>query len=205
MHDNEIARFRAEVLKQKTCPNDLLQLLQLQLARVENDEEYADPLEAMACRLLEPGATPCLLDFSYLNDNDRTNPDTMANVAATDRVFAYITFVAENNNGDVLGYWHGPENTPIEAAPIVKYDTEGQFYLLSGANLAEALLDDYVAFDDAAQFNELRDWFAACGIQIRPTCWDELQHPTPSTEPDDLHHKFYNEERIKAGLEPIEP
>jgi hypothetical protein len=64
----------------------------------------------------------------------------MANVTAINEVLATITFIAESDDGDMIGYWHGPERTPIDAAPIVKLDTEGQFDLMRGRALSEAML-----------------------------------------------------------------
>ena len=51
-----------------------------------------------------------------------------------------ITIVAESEDGDMIGYWHGPERTPIGDAPIVKFDTEGTFGLMQGRRLSEAML-----------------------------------------------------------------
>jgi hypothetical protein len=142
------------------------------------------------------------LDGSYLNDDDRADPDIMSNISATDEVFKYITFVAQNDNGDLIGYWHGPEGISITLAPIVKYDTEGQFELLQGKSLTEAMLGDYV-FDNDDEFTELRDWFSRCGIEIAASCWDNLDTPDPATKPDELHDTLYNKYRVAAGLEPI--
>jgi hypothetical protein len=143
-----------------------------------------------------------LLSGSYLNDNDRQNADIMANVAAINDVLAMITFVAESEDGDMIGYWHGPERTPIAAAPIVKYDTEGQFDLMQGRNVSEAMLGNYT-FDDDERFADGRAWLADCGIETEASNWHDLSTPTAATVPNKLHRALYNERRVAAGLKPI--
>ena len=50
----------------------------------------------------------------------------------------------------MIGYWHGPERTPIGNAPIVKLDTEGTFGLMQGRTLAEAMLGNDTYSDASA-------------------------------------------------------
>jgi hypothetical protein len=153
--------FQRDILKGQAAPQDLQALLDVAL---EAGEGEADPLrEALNHALLRPGRDYPLLSGSYLNDADRKNPDIMANVAAIDDVLAMITFVAESEDGDMVGYWHGPERTPIAAAPIVQYDTEGQFSLMQGRTLSEAMLGRYTYGDDE-RFADGRAWLAGCGI-----------------------------------------
>ena len=59
------------------------------------------------------------------------------------------------------------ERTPIDAAPIVKFDAEGQFVLLPGRSLSEVMLGA-CGIDDGTRFAEARNWLAEHGITIRP-------------------------------------
>jgi hypothetical protein len=89
----------------------------------------------------------------------------------------------------------------VDAAPIVKFDTEEQFVLLRGRSLSEAMLGAY-GNDDATRFAEARHWLAEQGITIEATNWRELSAPECAARPDTLHLAFCNEKRIAAGLKP---
>jgi hypothetical protein len=203
MDNATFEQFVTDVLKGQSAPEDLQKLFMMQAARVANDDDYSDPLESIHAYLVTPGEELDLLTHSYLNDEDKANPDIMANVMAIDKVFTYITFVAKTDDSDLIGYWHGPENTPIESAPIVKYDTEGQFSLLLGKQLTEALLGEHVS-DDDEEFTRLRDWFSTSAINITAASWDDLDYPDVKTKPNELHRSLYNQNRLAAGLQPVE-
>jgi hypothetical protein len=203
MASQAFKEFVTQVLKKQSAPDDLQKLFLMQAARVANDDDYSDPLESIHAYLIMPGEELDLLTHSYLNDEDKANPDIMANVRAIDSVFNYITFVVKTDDSDLIGYWHGPENTPIESSPIVKYDTEGQFSLLLGRQLSEALLGEHV-FDDDEEFTRLREWFLQNQIIIAASNWDDLDFPETKTKPNELHRNLYNQNRIAAGLPPVE-
>jgi hypothetical protein len=191
--------FRRDILKGQAAPPDLQALLDV----ISEAGDGADPLrEALGFSLLDAGRNYPLLSGSYLNEQDRQNPDIMANVAAIDEIIAMITFVAVSEDGDVIGYWHGPERTPIGAAPIVKYDTEGQFDLMQGRTLSEAMLGNYT-FSDDERFSDGRAWLEACGIEMEALNWHGLSTPTAPTMPGKLHQTLYNEKRVAAGLKPV--
>jgi hypothetical protein len=190
--------FRRDILKGQAPPQDLQALLGVVALAGDGD----DPLrEALGFSLLSPNRDYPLLSGSYLNEKDRQNADIMANVAAIDEVLAMITFVAESEDGDLIGYWHGPERTPIAAAPIVKYDTEGQFDLMQGLKLSEAMLSNYT-FGDDERFTDGKAWLADCGIEMEVADWHGLSTPTAATMPNKLHRTLYNERRVAAGLKP---
>jgi hypothetical protein len=191
--------FRRDILKGQAAPQDLQALLGVVALAGDSD----DPLrEALGFSLLSPNRDYPLLSGSYLNEKDRQNADIMANVAAIDEVLAMITFVAESEDGDMIGYWHGPERTPIGAAPIVKYDTEGQFDLMQGRNVSEAMLGNYT-FDDDERFADGRAWLADYAIEMAASNWYGLSTPTAATMPNKLHRTLYNERRVAAVLKPI--
>jgi hypothetical protein len=199
MSPNMTQTFQQHILKGQTAPQDLQALLDV----IAEAGDGADRLrEALGFSLLGPGRDYPLLSGSYLNERDRQNPDIMANVAAINEVLAMITFVAESEDGDMIGYWHGPERTPIDAAPIVKYDTEGQFDLMQGRNVSEAMLGNYT-FGDDERFADGKAWLADCGIEMEAADWHALSTPTAATMPNKLHRTLYNERRSAAGLKPV--
>ena len=205
--DERLAAFSTTYLGGRSVPPDLVILLKMQWNRVPDPggENYVDPLEAFNFQLLSDGQQSSVFDKSYLSETDRTNPDIMANVAAIDDVLTHMLVVGELGDYGAYGYWLGPENRPIESAPIVRLDTEGQFELRRGRMLAEALLLDYGAYDNDEEFIDLRDWFNDFGLNITASSRDEFPSLDIKPTPDDLHLERYNAHRVAAGLPPYVP
>jgi hypothetical protein len=193
----------------RAVPDDLRGLLQLQWQRTAAPNplaparEQPDPLAAIGVHILEVGEPNDLPDHSYLTARDMADQDIMANVSAIREVCQCAAFVAVNRDGNAFGYWFGPENCPIERAPIVRFDTEGQFMLMNGGTLTEALVGDY-AFDDDEEFTRLKAWLAKFSVQIAPTRWDELPERSSISNPGTMHMELYNKRRAHLGLPPIE-
>jgi len=178
--------FTKEELKRMDLPKDLEAL-------IENFEQCEPILEEMQSRFFEQGEDINLISHSYLNEDDKKNQDIMNNVSAINNVFQYISFVMETINGDIVGYWHSPNNTDIKNAPIVLYDTEGQFNILNGSNLTEALVGNYL-FEEDDEFLEFQNRFKTCGIDIVEK-WDDLIEPVIEVMPSELHERLYNEKQ----------
>lgn len=134
----------------------------------------------------EEGWAPWL-DTSYLNDDDRANPDTMANVRAIADVCRLVAFVGATEDGESFGYWRGPDGAPVAVAPIVVLDTEGQFRIL-GSSFAEAVL--FQTYGEES-FAEMRDWLRSLGIEVRVASIGEIPTPAAEPHPADLHHELY--------------
>lgn len=197
-----LAEFEIHILKGQAAPEDLAKLVAIEANRQPDPDNYLDPLEAMHCHLLQIGVTPELLDTSYLTAEEQAKPDIAANIKAIADVCTYITFVAVDDDKHLYGYWHGPEGVDIAHAPIVRFDSEGQFELQPGRTLSEALLGEY-AFDDDEEFTELKHWFADFGISIKAHDWYGLKMHDPNTYPNELHQKLYAQYRANAGLPPV--
>jgi len=174
--------FTKAQLSEMSIPKDLSIL-------IDNFDCCEDLLDEMESRFFEEDEDINLVTHSYLNDDDKKNKEIMANVSAINHVFQYISFVMETTNGDIIGYWHGPEKTEITKSPIVLYDTEGQFNILNGSNLSEALVGNYL-FDEDEKFLEFQGHFKGCGIDI-VSKWDDLLEVNPETTPEDLHNEIY--------------
>jgi hypothetical protein len=91
-------------------------------------------------------------------------------VTAYRRMFEHIAFVGKREDGELVGYWLGPENRAASASPIVELDTEGQFHI-RGRNLAEYLLA--CAFSEV-DFAELRGVLADLGLAVTAETRSEL-------------------------------
>ncbi len=185
---NKLSKFKQVILKGQAIPTDLEQILQFQASQFLTEHRKPDPLAAIGVKTIDPDDKPALLYHSYLNENDRRNPDIMANINAINEVFELITFVAEGEDQQIYGYWQ-PAREPIANAPIVKFDNEGQFGILSGANLTEAIIGD-ITRGDSQLYLDLRNQFIFLGIDLNPSL-EGLKSPTVKNNPYDLHSKIY--------------
>jgi hypothetical protein len=202
MSDRRSANFLQIILKNQPMPDDLQKLWNMQISRAPDADFSADPLAATGAKIIEPESIPCLLDHSYLNETDRANPDTMMNVEAINEVFSLATFVVELEDDHILGYWHGSENTPINQAPIIKFDNEGQFSVCRGNNLTEAIIVETMSYQEE-KFPEFKTWFAKYDILIAAANIVDIPQRQAITSPGVMHNDRYNAKRVAAGLEPV--
>lgn len=138
-------------------------------------------------RLLAEDERPSVLDTSYLTAEDLANLDIAANVLAIGETAALITWVAEDEDeGQAFGYWRGPAGLPLGAAPIVSLDNEGQFQLLRGATLSEALSDEYGQWTDDG-YPGLVAKCRSHGVPISADDPAELREPAVSPTPAEHH------------------
>jgi hypothetical protein len=132
------------------------------------------------------------LDTSYLGESDWENPDLRANIRAINDVCKLIDFVIADEDGNYLGYWRGPQHTPLSEAPIVCLDNEGQFEFCGTANVAGAVLAM------SGQFGELRAWLIDLGVQSLPSdpydLFDLEVEPSPGQIHKQLYEKYASEE-----------
>lgn len=182
------------------APADLATLLGLRDGDPSAQREaLTDALAELGCRLIDPGDAPTLLDpASYMRPEELADPDIAANIRASDGVFALISFFVEDDESNLFGYWHGPGHIALAEAPIVKYDNEGQFSLLPGRGLVEALIGDRV-FDDDEAFAGHAEGLRAAGLVIAARSWDELADSPSASDPAQLHGRLYEEFRAAAG------
>jgi hypothetical protein len=200
MSDRRTANFLQVILKNQPAPDDLLKLWNMQVSRAADADFSVDPLAALGVKIIEPERIPCLLNHSYLNEADRANPDMMMGIEAFDEVAKLATFVVELEDDHILGYWHGSENTPIDKAPIIKYDNEGQFSVCRGNNLTEAIISDALSYQED-KFPEFKAWFAKYNIEIASVSVAEIPERQVITNPGAIYDDIYNAKLVTAGLE----
>ncbi|MDX8050698.1 hypothetical protein SK571_15015 [Lentzea sp. BCCO 10_0798] len=150
-------------------------------------------------RLLADDELPAALDTGYLTAADLANPDIVANVRAIEETAALITWVAEDEDeGRAFGYWRGPDDLPLASAPVVGLDNEGQFQLLRGTTLSEALSDEYGQWADEG-YAGLVALCRAQGVTISTDDPDELPEPAVSPAPAEHHVARYRELLASSG------
>jgi hypothetical protein len=201
MTDKRTINFSQVILKNQPMPDDLQKLWNMQISRAPDADFSIDPLAALGVKIIEPDRMACLLDHSYLNETDRANPDMMMNIEAIDEVFNLATFVVELEDDHILGYWHGSENTPIADAPIIKFDSEGQFSVCRGNNLTEAIIAETMSYQED-KFPEFKAWFAKYQIDIATNSIADLPERKVTIHPALMYKNFYKAKRVAAGLEP---
>lgn len=142
------------------------------------------------------GETALAFSTDYLSKAERKNPDIMANVRATGRVADLATWLLVSEDREAFGYWRGPHEIALDAAPIVQYDNEGQFQLRAGDGVAAALAVRS-SWDDEDEYESIREEFAEIGIILPANLAEAEVWPEISPEPNDLHRQFYREERAR--------
>jgi hypothetical protein len=136
-------------------------------------------------------------ETSYLNDEDRADPDIMSNVEAMAATNELIAWFGQDNEG-YLGLWRGPKNTHLPEAPVVQLDSEGQYRLVAPS------IGNYLAIASSEDdFARTRQVLLDAGFAVeasREAIWATLER---YDSPNDYRHKLYNQARVRRGLEPI--
>src|SRR4051812_37223145 len=101
-------------------------------------EDLEDIVDAVELELVEDPDWAEPSDTSYLTRADRANPDIVANVSAMAVTNKLIAWFGKDSEGYV-GLWRGPKQRPIETAPVVRLDSEGQYEIVA------ATIPDYLA------------------------------------------------------------
>ena len=120
---------------------------------------------------------------------DLTGLERAARAQAMTDMFRYSGFVAECGDGAALGYWFGPANFTVDAAPIIRFDRKGDFSVLPGACIAEAFVA-LAADKDERRFVELRDQLEQHGLRIVPTSLAAIRAPVCTPSPQTVYEQI---------------
>ena len=201
---DNMKRFKQEVAGTDNLPHDLEVLAWATIT------DAGTPFDELGLFAILPDEKDELLDelvfgHDYLSEDERADPDIQANIAAVEQVARMITFVARDDDGNLYGYWHGKSNRPLEDAPIVQYDTEGQFDIMPGASLTEAFAAWY-CYDNDEWFDEIKQGFAELDVDFICDSWQAVYDSAEewADDPAELHNEMYDAERAKKGLPPLE-
>ncbi|GAA4473023.1 hypothetical protein GCM10023170_093580 [Phytohabitans houttuyneae] len=189
----------AERLRGRPVPDDLRRLAAIQAERPADAGRSRDPLLHTRTVIFEPGESHALLDHSYLTDNDRADPDIMANIAAIDTVLLHAAWIGTLADGDVVGYWLHPDEPVGEPPLVVTFSTEGEFDIRPGESLVEAVIYHYAGYEDD-RFASVADLYEAHGLPITARRADDLLYRRAVVNPGVLHSKRYEQECAARGL-----
>ncbi|MEU3399912.1 hypothetical protein ACFY9C_22715 [Streptomyces filamentosus] len=157
-------------------------------------------LERFGITLLEPGARHPLTDTDYLSEEDRADPEIMANCAAAEQMTQYLKAVAQDEDGNFYGYWlHPRQRLDTQPPPVIKVDTEWTYWPLGGRTLSEACLYD-ITFEDDELFVELAAELAQLRIAVPARSRNDLEVPSADPSPEDVHEQLCRAQRQKLGL-----
>lgn len=160
-------------------------------------EVLGDLVDELELELVEDPQWAEPSDTSYLNADDRANPDIMANVEAMAETNKLIAWFGRDMEGFV-GLWRGADQVALAKAPIVRLDTEGQYELVASS------IGDYLciaASDD--DFDENRKMVTKAGLAVSGSpdeIWEAIED---YDSPNDYRHQLYNAQRKQRGLPPI--
>ncbi|MFI8619137.1 hypothetical protein ACIGHN_26925 [Acidovorax sp. NPDC077693] len=136
-------------------------------------------------------------DTSYLNDSDQADPDIMANVEAMAATNKLIAWFGRDHEGFV-GLWRGAEDQPLDRAPVVRLDSEGQY------NIVAATIPDYLAISmPEEEFESSRQVLVAAGFKVTASDTEIWEALNDAESPNDFRYALYNEERVRRGLPQI--
>jgi hypothetical protein len=177
--DTLLREFSANRLDGNPVPDDLGRLL-----RHRDELAQRTGIELSLAKEWAPW-----LDHSYLQPEERTDPDIAANIRAMADVSSLIAFVAQEEDGQYFGFWRGRDKLPIANCPLVFLDNEGQFNPCVASNFSECVLER----TSGERFGELRDWFRSLGITI-PFNDEETLHAR------DWPHRSHDAEKLHGDL-----
>ena len=156
-------------------------------------EPLRDLVDSLELELVDDPRWAESSDMSYLNEKDRANPDIMANVEAMLATNELIAGFGRDMEGFV-GLWQGPKRTPLDEAPVVRLDTEGQYAIVA------ATVGDYLAISVAEKkLAQTRDALVAVGFSVaesREAIWAALD---AFDNPNDYRNTLYKSARAKRS------
>jgi len=161
----------------------------------ENQAALMAVLERLELQLVDDPAWGEPSDTSYLSPADRANPDIAANVAAMAATNKLVAWFGRDQEGFV-GLWRGAGGEqPLDASPVVRLDTEGQYTIVA------ATIPDYVAVSlPEDEFASTRDALTRVGFRVSnnvDAIWDSLDG---FDDPNAYRNQLYEKEREDRGL-----
>jgi len=183
-------RVSGNCLRSQSAPADLRRLWQAQLG---SDTEVLDAAALVLVDTLAPDF------FEGYRAQDGLDPEYVSGYL---RMFEQIAFIGQDGGGALPGYWLGEGRCPVETAPIVELDNEGQFSLL-GTDLSEALL---LRAGNRMGFSKTRAWLEARGLVIGANSQEDIWHkleafPDPNAQAD----RYFDEEQAKGAAHDFVP
>lgn len=165
----KVNKFVASRLSGQVVPSDLGAILTAIGDDPDFEESDENPLKIVWAEPLWTNREYPLLDHNYLNDQDRADPDIMANVKAMQDTEKKLKFVVQCADQSLIGYWQPDQKTPLEKCALFWLDTEGQYELTEGKTLSETLAYRALIDGDQDEYRSLIEAFSRLGIPVPET------------------------------------
>jgi len=166
-------QYATQYLGGRAMPDDLRKLLNLQWRDAASGRSN-NLLKDAGVTFLDGGRMPGLIAAVCTGRDDLEGAARLAYAQAMGDMVRYSGFVAEDAAGDAIGYWFSPERIPIETAPLLRFDTDGNFSILPGNGIAEAILV-IASRDNDLTFSKLRDYLNEQGLNITARTIQDVQ------------------------------
>lgn len=176
---DRVEEFLGDRLRGRPVPADLHRLVELHLDGVLDGDDGPRGWEV---RLLAPGESHPLQEPPVSYPWAPVTDAVLANARAIAEVLTHVAVVADGFDGHLFGYWLHPDEPPDPNPTIVMLDSEGQFSVLDGTTLVDALGPD-------AEFCD------AHGIPHAERSPEHLRRANPTTHPAVLHDAVYEREK----------
>lgn len=152
-----------------------------------------DAIESLELELAEAPGTPFALGARRRSKRDRRDEDSLAWNEAMNATKALAVWFGHDREG-LIGFWRGPEHTPLDRAPIVRLDARGDFELV-----ARSIGDYFVASVDDDLLDDTLSALDAAGLAHAANpddVWDSIESlPSPNTHRDAV----FEEARLRRG------
>jgi hypothetical protein len=182
-----IVRFGAQHLGGRTVPDDLRKLLEAHWRDAASGKNSR--LKSAGVEFIDGDQLPRLIAAERAGRDDLEGAMRLAFAQAMGDMIRYSGFVAEDAAGEAIGYWFSPDHIPIETAPLLRFDTNGNFSILCGKNIAEAILV-IASRGDNKTFSELRDYLCELGINVAPRTIQDVQRREPALPPQATYEQL---------------
>jgi hypothetical protein len=181
-------QFAAHHLGGRATPDDLRKLLSLQWDDAASGG--AKCLNRLGVTFLKCDQLPAVIDAECRGRDDLEGITRLARAQAMADMVRYSGFVAEDVDGNAIGYWFSPAQVQIEAAPLMCFDKAGNFSILRGNGIAEAILALESHGNDQV-FCELRECLNQQGLAITARSSNDLVQPKCAVLPQPTYEQFH--------------
>ena len=179
-------QFTALHLGGRTVPDDLRRLLSLQ--SVDAASGRANRLNDAGVFFLSGDRLPALIESECRGRDDLSGVARLAHAQAMADMVRYSGFVAEDRDGNAIGYWFGPHQFQIEVAPLMRFGPD-DFSILRGKGIAEAVLV-VAAHGNDRIFSDLRKYLTGQGLKISAQTIADVEQPECSASPHAIYRQL---------------
>ena len=183
-----ITQFATQHLGGRAMPDDLRRLLNLQWRDAASGRSD-NLLKDAGVTFFDGGRMPRLIAAVCTGRDDLEGAARLAYAQAMGDMVRYSGFVAEDAAGDAIGYWFSPDRIPIETAPLFRFDSDGNFSILPGNGVAEAILV-IASRDNNLTFSKLRDYLNEQGLNITARTIQDVQRRECSLLPQATYQQL---------------